>query len=1137
MEMRNIASLTCGYWNINGHRSKYLGDKLLDKEFLKNISDCDIIGLGEIQSEGEVDISGYICLKQKIREKKFRGPKIAGGVGVYVRREVGHLVELVPNACDDSIWIKIKDEKLYLGTYYVSPQNAKNKTSDFLNTLNEEISHFSRVGTVLVQGDLNARTGVKNDYLNISLDGDDLLGKETGEFEPNTRNSEDKKENPRGKELLDLCKLNNLVITNGRKAGDIFGKYTCHNWNGSSVVDYFLCPASFFDRISKFSVGQYIPWLSDHSIIKTIISLSSNVVLGSGGKEELTEIHPGFLWNEESKSSFRESLGRQKTLDRVESLLGSSGVGSVGLAVGIKEIIFENIVDAKVRAKKCPTDDEGGRSEPWFDRECEEEKKKLNCLAKKMRGSPDGGACRREVLGAKKAFRRIIMAKKRRYRSNIFKNLQDRGRGGNIGDFWRVFRKLSPKGGTSPVQPSISDFRVYFEKLSNTSRGQEFPGPSGEVGPLDYEISEKELEDGEKKLKDGKATGIDNTSNEAISILVETYPKLVLKFFNEILGSGEVVPEWLVGLIVPIHKDGARLDAGNYRGITLMSCLGKLFLSILNSRLMKFVLDRGILSPNQLGFVPGNRTSDAHVIINNLINKTCHKYGGKLFSCFVDFKKAFDSVPRDLLLNKLLGLGINGKFFNIIRGIYTGDRACIKMGGVRSQSFGINLGVRQGCVLSPILFNIFLSDLAKSLQEIGNAPMVDDIGINSLFWADDLVLFSRDEEGLQKMLHVLETYCRKNHIQVNTKKTKCMVFNKNGRLLLRRFVLNDVQLEIVRCYKYLGFMITPSGEVNTGIKDLRDRAFRAFMKIKRDLGASFGRDVAICLTLFDSLIKPILLYASDFWGCFKMARSNPVENLYMSIMKQILGVQKQTTNVGVLLELGKHPISLEAKRLSIKNWERIKMGEANPLLLAAYRDSVGEDLPWISYIKYTLGRNGFLGLYLDDHSSKPPFVFKKLYQRLVDIFNQESLESIKGERSKLRTYSLFKKEIGFETYLTEIKNVSIRTSATKFRLSNHKLMIEVGRHQGIEDRNKRVCPFCPDLVEDESHFLLYCPVYRYQRQMFIDPITKHSFNFSNLPVNKKVEFLMCSMDQNICLFIANSMEIRAFLLEEPKMNM
>ena len=80
MEKQKIASLSCGYWNINGHRSKYLGDKLFDPEFLKEISDCDILGLGEIQSEGEVDLAGYTCLKQKIREKKFSGPKIAGGI-------------------------------------------------------------------------------------------------------------------------------------------------------------------------------------------------------------------------------------------------------------------------------------------------------------------------------------------------------------------------------------------------------------------------------------------------------------------------------------------------------------------------------------------------------------------------------------------------------------------------------------------------------------------------------------------------------------------------------------------------------------------------------------------------------------------------------------------------------------------------------------------------------------------------------------------------------------------------------------------------------------------------------------------------------------------------------------------------
>ena len=85
--MCSIGSITCGYWNINGHRSKYLGDKLVDQDFLKCVAGCDIIGLGEIQSEGEVDIAGYVCVKQKIREKKFRGPKIAGGKGYLLKRK------------------------------------------------------------------------------------------------------------------------------------------------------------------------------------------------------------------------------------------------------------------------------------------------------------------------------------------------------------------------------------------------------------------------------------------------------------------------------------------------------------------------------------------------------------------------------------------------------------------------------------------------------------------------------------------------------------------------------------------------------------------------------------------------------------------------------------------------------------------------------------------------------------------------------------------------------------------------------------------------------------------------------------------------------------------------------------------
>ena len=114
--------------------------------------------------------------------------------------------------------------------------------------------------------------------------------------------------------------------------------------------------------------------------------------------------------------------------------------------------------------------------------------------------------------------------------------------------------------------------------------------------------------------------------------------------------SGEIVPEWLVGIIVPIHKNGAKHDPSNYRGITLRSCLGKLFMAILNNRLLTYTIQNDILSKSQLGFLAGNRTSDAHIILNNIIKKYCHNRNKKVYSAFIDFSKAFDSIRRDILL-------------------------------------------------------------------------------------------------------------------------------------------------------------------------------------------------------------------------------------------------------------------------------------------------------------------------------------------------------------------------------------------------------------------------------------------------------------------------------------------------------
>ena len=140
--------LICSYWNIEGYKSKIVGNKLKDPEFLKLISGSDILGLAELHADKELSIPGFKSVKQKIREKKFKGPKIAGGLGIFVREEIDHLIQVVPNNNDDSIWIKLKKEAsnekedIYLGTYYVSPYNKKRKSYDFFTAVNEEVSFF-----------------------------------------------------------------------------------------------------------------------------------------------------------------------------------------------------------------------------------------------------------------------------------------------------------------------------------------------------------------------------------------------------------------------------------------------------------------------------------------------------------------------------------------------------------------------------------------------------------------------------------------------------------------------------------------------------------------------------------------------------------------------------------------------------------------------------------------------------------------------------------------------------------------------------------------------------------------------------------------------------------------------------------
>ena len=183
----------------------------------------------------------------------------------------------------------------------------------------------------------------------------------------------------------------------------------------------------------------------------------------------------------------------------------------------------------------------------------------------------------------------------------------------------------------------------HFKTIFNDHNHQKLPDKCEDIGPLDYKITAKELLEASYILKSGKSPGVDGISYELINCLLERKPEIILKLFNSILSRGEFVFEWQTSIITPIHKKGRKTEPSNYRGISLISCIANYFSAVFNNRLIKYLNQNNILSEEQL-----NRTSDALILVRNMIDFYCHKSNQRIFGCFVDFQNAFDSIPTIL---------------------------------------------------------------------------------------------------------------------------------------------------------------------------------------------------------------------------------------------------------------------------------------------------------------------------------------------------------------------------------------------------------------------------------------------------------------------------------------------------------
>jgi hypothetical protein len=325
--------------------------------------------------------------------------------------------------------------------------------------------------------------------------------------------------------------------------------------------------------------------------------------------------------------------------------------------------------------------------------------------------------------------------------------------------------------------------------------------------------------------------------------------------------------ELAAGVIIPLFKGGDETTFGNYRGITLIPIISKLFSMILENRLSHWTETRGIRARGQAGFRTNHRTTDQLFVLKTLIDKgKASKKHKKVYACFVDLRKAFDTVWRGKLWEVLRQIGITGRFLECIQTMYAVDSACVKTSEGLSETFRCNIGVRQGCPLSPLLFGIFMDELETRLDSVASDdPLrLGILAVKILMYADDIVLLARSAKDLQTYMDVLGTFCETRQLTVNTEKTKVLVFGSR-QPHPNTFKIRGDAIEQVKSYKYLGLTMHQNRSWALALAERAQSARRAVFSLRKRCGEMHISDVGTTLQLFDALVKPVLSYGCELW--------------------------------------------------------------------------------------------------------------------------------------------------------------------------------------------------------------------------------------------------------------------------------
>ncbi len=941
-------------WNIHG-----LSDKLGYPDVFTKLTNYNIILLSESwlresSDEKEYTLKGYVP-KSVPRCNTDDYSKASGGLIMYVKKDISAYVKFQKSLCDHFMVIRIENipTPIFIIFSYILPFDTTYKCPSCDNNFYEQLYDlyitYSSHGTVYVCGDLNSRTASESDCPenydtsildNLGMDDCSITTCDSDNSLP-VRKSHDTVCNKQGKLLLDFCKSTGLRIVNGRFNDS--GQFTYFRLLrkgttkvAKSMIDYLLVPSNNFIDIVQFEVNSKMPE-SDHCSIS--YRFSANIVPNresvSNGIDYLKPYYK-YKWEDSKCENFMQCLFDEVGITFLENFtdsireLRSCDEVSDTFGCFIEQAAARCLTKAKFKVERpeIPQND-------WYDEECKVLRKKL----KDNKNSPNYPELDSE-------YNRVIQRKKRNSKlrkssevlhaknpTDMWKKLKEYGSPTKtdthlaLEDFYNHFAKPAVENPNNvhcfdlKFEENIVNFMKTYKsnaKDNNTVCDDTDRSLISEL--LNSIVTEEEVMNALGNLKKGKSPGLDGLPIDIFINCKKVLLPIILQLLNYILDNGIYPNRWAEGLIDPQYKKGSTELPSNFRRISILPAVSKIIEYILNNRLQ--YVDRVFRKedPYNGGFKKDSRTTDNIFILSSLIE--CSKIQKKpLYVCFVDFKRAFDCVRREFMFFKLLSKGYGSKVLDLIINMYSKTKSFVKWKGKLSQSFLDNLGVAQGGILSPYLFNSFLSDLCDSLSNRYGVVIDAETILTHLFWADDLILLSESADGLQAQIDNLHTFCSKWQMIINNLKTKVLIFNQDKNEQLQKFHVGDVDIEVSTQYNYLGMLFSTVKQSKISEGYIISNCRRALYKI-RSYSLPLGQlPPTTGLQLFDSLIMPLMDYASELWSCKSVV--DALEVFHLGYLKRILGVRPSTPTLAVYGEFARQPVSYRLEMNKLKYLHRL----------------------------------------------------------------------------------------------------------------------------------------------------------------------------------------------------------------------